>query len=94
VVVLARPFRLHDGGSGLAAGPSRRCVLVGLFAVCVVPAVAAAAKLTQSEAAYQDHPRGGLSCIGCTFFRRPNGCEVVSGMISPTGWCKLFDLPD
>jgi hypothetical protein len=51
-------------------------------------------KLSQTDAAYQDHPRGGLSCVGCTFFRRPRACQVVAGDVSPDGWCRLFDLPD
>jgi hypothetical protein len=34
-------------------------------------------KMSQAAAQYQDHPRGGLSCIGCTFFRRPRSCKVV-----------------
>jgi hypothetical protein len=52
------------------------------------------AKLSKASAQYQDSPRGGLSCVGCTFFRRPRSCQVVEGDISPQGWCKLFDLPD
>jgi hypothetical protein len=51
-------------------------------------------RISQAAAQYQDHARGGLSCIGCTFFRRPRSCQVVEGDISPQGWCKLFDLPD
>jgi hypothetical protein len=51
-------------------------------------------KLSRTAALYQDTPRGGLSCAGCTFFRRPRSCQVVEGDISPTGWCRLFDLPD
>jgi hypothetical protein len=51
-------------------------------------------KMSQAAARYQDSPRGGLSCIGCTFFQRPRSCQVVAGVISPNGWCRLFDLPD
>ncbi|HUB44007.1 MAG TPA: hypothetical protein VMB73_03390 [Acetobacteraceae bacterium] len=54
----------------------------------------APAQISQTTALYQDHPRGGLSCVGCTFFRRPRSCRVVAGDISPNGWCRLFDLPD
>jgi hypothetical protein len=50
--------------------------------------------MSQAEAKYQDTPRGGLSCVGCTFFRRPASCQVVEGTVSPNGWCRLFDLPD
>jgi len=51
-------------------------------------------QISQAAARYQDHPRGGLSCVGCTFFRRPRSCQVVAGDVSPNGWCRLFDLPD
>ena len=73
----------------------RRLLLVALLAAAIRPAAAQKPpKQTQAAVAYQDHPRGGLSCAGCTFFRRPRSCEIVEGDISPTGWCKLFDLPD
>ena len=52
------------------------------------------AKLSQIAAAYQTTPKGMFSCAVCTFFIRPRSCQVVGGDISPTGWCKLFDLPD
>src|SRR5262249_14259299 len=50
--------------------------------------------LSQSAAAYQNRPKGLFSCAACTFFIRPHSCKVVSGDISPAGWCKLFDLAD
>jgi hypothetical protein len=57
-------------------------------------AKASSAKLSQTAAAYQTTAKGMFSCAVCTFFIRPRSCKVVSGDISPTGWCKLFDLPD
>jgi hypothetical protein len=51
-------------------------------------------KTSQIAAAYQSTPKGLFSCAVCTLFIRPRSCKVVSGDISPTGWCKLFDLPD
>ena len=51
-------------------------------------------KLSQRAAAYQDTPKGMFRCALCTFFIRPRGCKVVSGDISPAGWCRLFDLAD
>lgn len=30
-------------------------------------------------------------CEVCEHFQKPNGCELVSGAISPGGWCKLFE---
>jgi hypothetical protein len=50
--------------------------------------------MSKIAAAYQNTPKGLFSCAVCTFFIRPNSCKVVSGDISPTGWCKVFDLPD
>ena len=50
--------------------------------------------MSQLAAEYQGAPKGMFSCAVCTFFIPPRSCKVVSGDISPTGWCKLFDLPD
>jgi hypothetical protein len=75
--------------------PRRRLLVVALAAAGGRDGIAEApSKTSQAAAQYQDHPRGGLSCIGCTFFRRPRSCQVVEGEISPNGWCRLFDLPD
>jgi hypothetical protein len=81
---------------GVRFGWSRRRLLAVVVATggsCGTPAQGSA-KMSKSAAQYQDSPRGGLSCVGCTFFRRPRSCQVVEGDISPQGWCKLFDLPD
>ena len=69
---------------------SRRLVLTAAIWVAEELPV----ELSLAEAQYQDAPRGGLSCVGCTFFRRPRSCQVVAGDISPNGWCRLFDWPD
>jgi hypothetical protein len=69
-------------------------VLGGLSAALPVRAEEQLAKLSQIAAAYQSTPKDLFSCAVCTFFIRPRSCKVVSGDISPTGWCKLFDLPD
>jgi hypothetical protein len=37
---------------------------------------------------YQDKPaKNGAKCSGCRLFRPPSGCTVVTGKISPDGWC-------
>lgn len=37
---------------------------------------------------YQDHPSTkGQKCSGCRFFRKPDRCSIVTGKISPNGWC-------
>ena len=51
-------------------------------------------KMLQSDAAYQDTPKNGLTCAACSLFRPLRSCEIVQGDISPNGWCKFFDLPD
>ena len=63
----------------------------------VLPALAGAfaAASSVAEAAdnkkqfhYQDKPGpGGKKCDGCRFFRKPHGCSIVTGTISPNGWC-------
>ena len=61
----------------------------------VVALGAAAALTATAEAAdnkkqfhYKDKPGpGGKKCDGCRFFRKPNGCTIVTGKISPNGWC-------
>jgi hypothetical protein len=53
-----------------------------------------AVRVSQIDAEYRNTPKGLFSCAACTFFIRPRSCKVVAGDISPTGWCKLFDLPD
>ena len=37
---------------------------------------------------YQDKPgKSGQKCSQCRFFRAPSGCSIVTGKISPDGWC-------
>jgi len=37
---------------------------------------------------YQDHPgKNGEQCSACKFFKPPKSCSVVTGTISPHGWC-------
>ena len=51
-------------------------------------------KVSQADAQYQPMPKGMFSCAVCAFFIKPTTCKLVVGAISPTGWCKFFDLPD
>ncbi|MGD0108309.1 MAG: hypothetical protein ABSC06_30365 [Rhodopila sp.] len=80
--------------SARAGKASRRFLLTA--AVCAAHRAAGQVllKVSPAVAKYQDTPRGGLSCAGCTFFRRPASCQVVEGTVSPNGWCQLFDMPD
>jgi hypothetical protein len=95
--ILPRPFPDSQAGEG-RLGLTRRGVLrVALLAVAVETVLRQASaqeKLSKAEAEYQDRPKNGLACAACTLFRPPSSCQVVEGDISPSGWCKLFDLPD
>lgn len=50
----------------------------------------AQAKVAQSAVSYQDKPKGTQRCDGCSLFQPPNACKVVTGDVSPQGWCSLF----
>jgi hypothetical protein len=47
-------------------------------------------KLRKAEAKYQDHPNGQQRCGICLQFRPPGTCQIVTGVISPAGWCQFF----
>ncbi|MGH7715147.1 MAG: high-potential iron-sulfur protein [Vulcanimicrobiaceae bacterium] len=37
---------------------------------------------------YQDKPgAGGKHCSQCKFFKAPSSCSIVTGKISPNGYC-------
>ncbi len=40
---------------------------------------------------YQDKPaKNGERCSGCRLFKPPASCKVVTGTISPHGWCVAW----
>ncbi len=51
---------------------------------------AQSAKAAQASVMYQDKPSGGNQCSGCVQWAPPNGCKIVDGTISPSGWCELW----
>jgi hypothetical protein len=74
---------------------SRRRILISLFgsapiAALSVGAAGAGPKVAQSAAHYQQTPKEGEACAGCYAFLAPNHCELLSGEISPSGWCRLW----
>jgi hypothetical protein len=75
---------------------TRRRLLTITLSLAALPARAEEppVRVSQAEAQYQSTPKGLFSCAACTFFIKPRSCKVVTGDIGPTGWCKLFDLPD
>jgi hypothetical protein len=50
----------------------------------------AEAKATQKAVGYQDTPHGAQRCDNCSQFTPPDGCKVVEGSVSPSGWCKVY----
>jgi hypothetical protein len=78
---------------------SRRDVLRWTPAAAAVIAVAsltrppqarAQQKVTKATVQYRDSPKAGHECSGCSNFVGPNACKVVSGTISPHGWCSIW----
>ncbi|MBV8491804.1 MAG: high-potential iron-sulfur protein [Candidatus Eremiobacteraeota bacterium] len=67
--------------------------LAGLLAVSTTSANAAGSK---DQFHYQSTPKDGHQCSGCTFFiagksKDADGtCKIVSGDISPKGWCQAW----
>ncbi len=72
---------------------NRRTVLLaaaGAAPLLALGASGAKAALPQAAVGYQTSPKDGHQCDGCNFFVAPNSCKSVAGVISPTGWCKLW----
>jgi hypothetical protein len=47
-------------------------------------------KLAPAMVMYQTMPKEGQKCSGCLHFQPPNACAIVSGDISPEGWCAVW----
>jgi hypothetical protein len=86
--------------SGIQSGAiSRRTILLRSVACAAGAATligtaknAHAAKMPQTSpaVAYQSTPKDSHQCDGCLLFQAPNSCQVVDGVVSPSGWCKLW----
>jgi len=72
----------------------RRALLqaVGLAALAPIAVTRAQAqdKLQGSMVMYQATPKDGQKCSTCLHFQPPNACAIVSGNISPEGWCAVW----
>lgn len=88
---------IQDPTNGLSA-PTRRSFVqaavaaAGAAAASAVRPRPAAAEPTISKAAvaYQDEPEGDKECAKCKNFVAPSACTVVTGTISPHGFCRAF----
>ena len=62
----------------------------GTLLAAATAAGPAAAKVGPGDVGYQPTPNGKQRCDGCTQWQSPNACKVVSGKISPSGWCSIY----
>lgn len=58
--------------------------------VLLANAAPAEAKMSQKGAGYQATPKGDQKCSNCSLFKPPSACILVSGTISPDGWCRFW----
>jgi High potential iron-sulfur protein len=68
----------------------RSAALVGGIGLASLLTEKAYAKMAQKQVAYQESPHNGQTCANCKLFQPPNACQLVEGVISPNGWCKLW----
>jgi hypothetical protein len=64
--------------------------LTALASRTFVGAAHAQQKVAKSVVQYQDAPKAGHQCSGCSNFLAPDGCKVVAGKISSRGWCTIW----
>jgi hypothetical protein len=72
---------------------TRRLIMrAGLAAVggLVVATAEAQEKIAQAQVQYQATPKDGNKCSTCVNFEAPAACKIVSGSISPNGWCIAY----
>lgn len=49
------------------------------------------AKVSKQVAHYRPQPNDNERCEGCSMWQPPDNCTAVEGVISPRGWCELFE---
>lgn len=65
--------------------------LVGAAAIASPAAIAVAKKAAPESVGYQTAPKDDQSCARCAnFLAKSNSCNLVEGLVSPKGWCKLW----
>jgi hypothetical protein len=70
---------------------SKLAVIAGGGAViAAVAAAPAAAKVSPKDVGYQPTPKGAARCDNCIQWEPPHACKLVSGVISPSGWCSIW----
>ena len=62
----------------------------GVLATAARAEDGADSKVEQSVVQYQNAPKDGQRCDGCSNWVAPNACKVVAGVIAPQGWCVAY----
>ncbi len=63
-------------------------LLPALAAALAGGALPALAADNKKQFKYQEKPgKNGEKCAQCRFFKPPSACSIVTGKISPNGWC-------
>lgn len=52
---------------------------------------ARAQKMAKKDIQYQDTPKNGQRCDECVYWKAPNACGIVEGVIAPAGWCAAYN---
>lgn len=71
-------------------------ILPALATGLAVGATAAARADSRTDLKYQSMPKDGHKCSACTLFvpgknaTADGTCKVITGPISPNGWCTAF----
>lgn len=67
------------------------CVALAMAMVSAAPRTALGQqKATKAMVQYQESPKAGHQCSSCSNFVSPSSCKVVSGTVSPHGWCAIW----
>jgi hypothetical protein len=78
------------------AAIAKLVMLPALAGALAVGATAIARADSRTALKYQSTPQGAQRCSGCTLFTPgktvtdDGTCAVISGAISPSGWCTAF----
>ena len=62
-----------------------------LVATVIPVREARAQKMAKKDIQYQDTPKDGQRCDACVYWKAPNACGIVEGVIAPAGWCAAFN---
>jgi hypothetical protein len=69
----------------------RLIVLPSLASFLAIDSISPADASNKEQFKYQDTPgKSGQKCSGCRLFKAPASCQVVTGLISPIGWCVAW----